>query len=216
MQVGCGVMRLDWRQVIALGTLVVGVALAGASARASVIGYTSSGGSIDPNENFTLGVRFDTNQSIVIDSLGVLDVDGNGLDAAHDVGLWDASGNSLATATVLAGTGSALQDGFRFESITPVVLAAGETFTVAAYYGAGPIRDKLFGTTPTAAPVITLKSETWFVSGGSLSFPNLVDSVNFRSTAGFTVVPEPTTALLLMAGLAGLAAGGRRSGRSRA
>jgi hypothetical protein len=205
----------DWRRVIALGTLVVWAALAGESADASVIGYTSSGGSIDPNESFTMGVRFDTNQHIVIDSLGVLDVDEDGLDAAHDVGLWDAFGNLLAEANVMAGTGSTLQDGYRFTKLeNSVALAAGETFIVAAYYGEGPITDKLFETTPTVNPAITLDPVTMFVSGSSLDFPAQV-SFDFRSTAGFTFVPEPTTALLLMAGLAGLAVGSRRSWRSR-
>ena len=222
MQVGCGaaIAGRDWRRVIALGTLAVGVALAGDSARASIIGYTSSGGSHDPNDGFTMGVRFDTNQGIVIDSLGVLDVDENGLDVPYEVGLWDdASGEPLASATVLAGTGSTLQDGYRFESITPVSLAAGGTFIVAAYYDdrpdTDPLRDKLFGSTPTAAPAVALDSVTMFASGDALGFPDLV-SPDFRSTAGFTFVPEPTTALLLMAGLAGLAVGGRRSGWSRA
>jgi hypothetical protein len=205
----------DWRRVIALGTLVVWAALAGESADASVIGYTSSGGSIDPNESFTMGVRFDTNQRIVIDSLGVLDVDEDGLDAAHDVGLWDAFGNLLASQTVQAGTASTLLDGYRLEPISPFELAAGETFIVAAYYGEGPITDKLFETTPTVNPAITLDPVTMFVSGSSLDFPAQV-SFDFRSTAGFTFVPEPTTALLLMAGLAGLAVGSRRSWRSRA
>ena len=223
MQVGCGaaIAGRDWRRVIALGTLAVGVALAGDSARASIIGYTSSGGSHDPNDGFTMGVRFDTNQGIVIDSLGVLDVDENGLDVAYDVGLWNASGEPLASATVLAGTGSTLQDGYRFESIAPVSLAAGGTFIVAAYYddrpGTDPLRDKLFGSTPTAAPAVALDSVTMFASGDALGFPDLV-SPDFRSTAGFTFtfVPEPTTALLLMAGLAGLTVGARRSGWSRA
>jgi hypothetical protein len=211
MQLGCRVMvaERDWRWVIALGMLLGGVALAGASAHASVIGYASSGGTHDPNQGFTMGVRFDTNQSIMIDSLGVLDVGSNGLGASHDVGLWDASGNLLRSATVLAGTESTLQDGFRFESIAPVQLAAGETFIVAAYYGDEVISgDKLYETTPTAHPAISLNSVTMFAKGGSLEFPDQI-SFDFRSTAGFTFVPEPTTALLLMAGLAGLALRGR-------
>ena len=110
MQLGCRfVFRgMGWGRMIALGTLVGWVALAGESARASTIGYTSSGGVNDLNDEFTMGVRFDTNQAIVIDSLGVLDVGGDGLAFAHEVGLWDEFGTQLASVTVLAGTGSTL------------------------------------------------------------------------------------------------------------
>ena len=218
MQLGCRfVFRgCAWGRMIALGTLAVWIALAGDSARATPIGYASSGGTSGSNSSFTMGVQFETNQIIFIDSLGVLDVFENGLDEAHEVGLWDASGNPLAFATVQAGTGSALQDGFRFESITPVELAAGETFIVAAYYGQELISgDKLFDTTPTADPAITLNPVTMFGFGSSLEFPEQVN-IDFRSTAGFTFVPEPTTALLLTAGLAVLAVRGRHSGLSRA
>src|SRR5512135_2603468 len=57
---------------------------------------------------WTLGYSFSANSPISVVGLGVYDYLGNGLNVAHDVGLWNASGTLLASTTVPAGSGASL------------------------------------------------------------------------------------------------------------
>ncbi len=79
--------------------------------------------------SFTVG-----GTSIQVTRLGFFDESGDGLAQAHDVGLWDNSGTLIASVTVQAGTASSLVNGYRYEEITPVTLAAGQTYTMGAFY----------------------------------------------------------------------------------
>ncbi len=84
-----------------------------------------------------VGFRFTSaNASTVINYLGFVDQGGNGLNANHSVGLylWDGSNYALQrSATVSAGTGDALHNGYRWISIPSITLSnTGVTFWVVA------------------------------------------------------------------------------------
>lgn len=95
---------------------------------------------VDPATNrndFTgiVGFRFtSTNASTVINYLGFVDQGGDGLNASHTVGLylWDGSNYALQrSATVSAGTGNTLHNGYRWISIPSITLSnTGVTFWV--------------------------------------------------------------------------------------
>jgi len=97
---------------------------------------------VDPvnnRNNFTgvVGFRFSsTNATTEINYLGFVDQGGDGLNATHSVGLylWDGSGYALQrSATVDAGTGAALHNGYRWVSIPTITLSnLGVTFWVVA------------------------------------------------------------------------------------
>ena len=84
-----------------------------------------------------VGFRFTSaNASTVINYLGFVDQGGDGLNASHNVGLylWDGSNYALQrSATVSAGTGNTLHNGYRWISIPSITLSnTGVTFWVVA------------------------------------------------------------------------------------
>lgn len=96
-----------------------------------------------------------------------------------------------------------------------MVLAASETFIVAAYYPVNEPGDKMLTPTLAADPAITIDPPTVLNFGTSLAFPTAM-SAGLRASANFTFVPEPSTALLIAPCLVALAKRGRHTGRSGA
>jgi hypothetical protein len=169
---------------------------------------TTPGGVFSNTGTYTLGWSFSVNSPISVTSLGAYDDGSDGLNVAHDVGLWDSVGNLLASATVPAGTAGTLDSGYRFVSISPLGLNAGSTYYVAAVYFSndndGWLQDPL---TVVTAPQITYLSRQYEFSSGSLVFPDLAGSGttgyfggNFEF-GGAAALPEPASMALLAGGL---------------
>ncbi len=82
-----------------------------------------------------VGYRFMVNTDVAVESLGAWNADtggGGGLDSDHEVGIWDDTMTLIASATV---TPTSTVDGdFRYEAITPVILATGTLYTIGAIY----------------------------------------------------------------------------------
>ena len=78
------------------------------------------------------GWEFQTTAAVTVAALGVYDYQGDGMDFATPVGLYDSSCTLLASAMIPAGTGAVLRDGYRYVGITPLLLSSGQTFRVAA------------------------------------------------------------------------------------
>jgi len=103
------------------------------TARADTIALSFSGGSSVGSYDATLGWGFSLSAPVVVTGLGVWDYQDDGLMQSHDVTIWTSTGAQLVQATVPAGTGATLTDGFRYVSVTPMLLPAGD-YTIAAYY----------------------------------------------------------------------------------
>lgn len=101
---------------------------------------TGAGPGNRDNFNGTVGTRFTVGVSdITVDALGYQDPGGDGLVLAHNVGLWRVSDQALvASVTVPAGSGSFLDDAWRYEPIgARVTLSAGQTYVVGAQVFSG-------------------------------------------------------------------------------
>jgi len=174
---------------------------------------------IGTNLSATTGWSFVVgSQDVELDALGIFDQGADGLEDAHRVGLWTNGGTLLASATVPSGTGGTLVGSYRYTSVAPLTLSAGQTYVLGAYFG--PVADvcgsacgdaQLAFGTETFAPGITFVQSRQNVSrpgAGSLAFPNLDAEVagaffgpNFLLTAADPIVtPEPASM-----GIAGLA-----------
>lgn len=157
--------------------------------RADTLGlnFGNLSNSID-NNTYCLGFEFQVTQPVTVDALAVWnDSAPNGLPESEAVGLWDSSGDLLASATV--GEGTLPFDGSEFSavSIDPLGLSDG-TYIVGAVgpYAFGGDGDGTV-TGLTTAPGITYIEDQWVeVDGGGLQFPNQSE---FGSGVGFVGFP---------------------------
>mgnify|MGYP003655163193 CR=1 FL=1 len=116
--------------------LVLGICLFTNSAKASLISgysYTHDPASWFTGGNYaTSGFRFQANQDLYVSALGFVDARAPGLNASHEIGIWNDVGNLLASTTVAAGEVAPLIDGFRYSDIPLLSLLAGEIYRIAA------------------------------------------------------------------------------------
>lgn len=197
--------------------LTVALALSSASAAfaADVPGHTfvqgagAYGGSPGPGGasagGYTYGWAFRPSVDVTVTALGFPDnfVPGFALD--HTIFLWDANGNTLRTALAPAGPnpgGTMGANSFRYYSVTPVTLTAGQTYVVGAGYPAvldGAQPSDLYYSCYAAASITFDPRLTWLdggVSGALNSFPNQwrgTESAGKISlgTCNFLIAPPP-------------------------
>jgi len=132
----------------------------------------------------TYGWSFQPKADLTITQLGFSDgapYSTVGLDETHDVGIFDAAGALIVSATVPAGTGASLVDNFWYVAIPPTVLSNGKVYTIGAYLPS-PKNDTILYSdlvippgVPT--PIILDSRITWlagvsdYPGGPSLAFP---------------------------------------------
>jgi hypothetical protein len=176
--------------------------------------YATTSTNFDSRQ-FTFGYKFMTSVVFDVNALAYW-VDGRG--NSHQVGIWDSGGNLLASTTVLST--DPIVGHFQWHGIADLILLPG-TYTIGGEY--------LGNTDPfpvNAVGVVTVPGYTWLddaqIIGSGLNYPtgsssdygpNGILVVDFSVVSG-VAVPEPSTILLLGAGLVSLLASGRRrSGR---
>jgi Domain of unknown function (DUF4082)/PEP-CTERM motif len=167
--------------------------------------------------SYTLGFEFSVNSAgLAIDKLGVYDNLGDGLASSAQIGLWDISGNLLTFVTIGAGLGT-LDNLFRFQSIIPYSLTAGQHYVVGAFttdlassLGTGQ------GGSGTVDPNVTIYQDRFSNFNNAFSFADTSNNNvggawlggNFTLT-GTGAVPEPASWALMLTGF-GLVGGAMR------
>lgn len=157
---------------------------------ADTLGVTTSTDTVYVNTGtWTLGYSFQVNTAITVTALAVFDADADGLNVSHDVGIWNASGNLLASTTVAAGAVDPILGGYRYAAISGLPLTAGNIYYVGAVNGMdndGWLQDP---SVLVAAPEITYLSRQYESSGGSLVFPDQSGSGNTRYSEATSCLP---------------------------
>jgi hypothetical protein len=97
----------------------------------------------------SLGFEFSTTEAVTIYAFGYYDEGGDGFLTPHEVGIFDSGGTLLASTLLSSGSGAPLIGDFRYQDITPLLLPAGESFTIAATSG-GPADEWVYGTAGTS------------------------------------------------------------------
>jgi len=178
----------------------------------------------------TVGWSFSVTTPIEVRELGFYDFQEDGLAQPHMVGIWDEGGVLLREVEVVAQEIAPLAGSYRYAGIEPLELAVGRTYVIGATVPLGSFvgpaaedpnasividRYPYFDVAAGSAaihPAILLDANALIYPGvlgpggtpgpGQLTLPQvtLSDGYFLAPNFGFTVVPEPTSALVLTVG----------------
>lgn len=154
------------------------------------------------NGPFTLGFAFIPTVNMDVTAIGIFDDNQDGLVDSYVAGIFDSAGSLLGSTVISNGTVDPLTNQFRYASMTPVSLIAGNTYEIGAVYhdSNDPLIFPGAATGFATDPNITFV-ENRYIAGGSLVAPMNTagtDPAYFGPNFMFTssAVPEPGTVAL--------------------
>jgi hypothetical protein len=206
--------------------LVIGALLCPKESVAAAVEFTDA--FVAHDSQLSLGFVFTTNQEASVTALGYYDENKDGFLTNHEVGIFDSNGTLLVSAILEAGSGATLDGHYRYKTVTPINLAANETFVVVGTTYGFP-DGWAFGSSSSLIgfvvdPRITVPSDAArfiYQNDNVLRVPTehfgdftIYGGPNF--VLGNPVsgeVPEPATLTLTLAGVAGALLFSRRTAR---
>lgn len=213
--------KLAFVLAISLAATLVPAAHAGLLTAYSPVYVPDYSGGHAQNQNF--GDLFTPTVDILVEELGYLDYEGDGLLEDIQVGVFRASDESLLVSTTLnAGPSGTLLDGFRYLAVTPTLLEAGTTYVIAAHVTLNFDITGRTGTDPAyiafdPALSVTAPANIYEFPNSQFDYPNggfgsgdFYVGPNFRFSLAPQEVPEPASLTLFALGALGLAAARKR------
>jgi len=128
-------------------------------------------------QTYTCGVVFTVLQDVDVQSLGQWDENEDGLEMDATVGLWSVGGTLMASAVVPSGSSAPLTDGYRYATIAPVHLVAGQQYVLGSAYAmtGAPV----FGAAGANPALMITGGRTILMGSGVLSFPTTSNAALF-------------------------------------
>ncbi len=181
---------------------------------ADTLGVGFNGGFVTSTDPATVGFDFTPMQDIYVTALGVYDTSAFGIDLAPEtaVGLYNAQGSQLGFAQV-ASSSTIKNNGFVFQTVSPLHLFANQTYTLGAYIANGLAidADDVRPGSDIVFDGIALKH------GSSLAKPGLTNQSGGLFGPSFeyslSPVPEPATWGMMVIGFGVMGAAMRRRQR---
>lgn len=151
----------------------------------------------------SIGFQFSPTLDIDVSALGFFDYLGDGLGESHEIGIFDQTGTLLTSVVVPSGTAASLIGDFRYSSVNPLTLKAGQTYTMAAFLetqadliGYLDVEDLVV---PSATSLGSFPVRFLTPSGSGLSFPTetLGASSEFILAPNFLFAPSTDNGLFV-------------------
>ena len=188
--------------------------------RGGVLIFNEATGGTGSNNDQSVGWQFNVLSSLTVTDLEWYDPTGNGLNTAHVVGIWNPTGVLMTSALIPVGTAVGLDGMFRFVSVTPLILPAGNGCIVGGANFATNIDRLACGTggacdgllVQVLDPRVMFVNATFSAAAG-FQRPSILSSAHegfYGPSFSAAAVPEPSSMFCLVTGLAGLATIRRR------
>jgi hypothetical protein len=208
--------------VFALGALAS--AAPGAAQAQAALSFSSHSGSFLDGNTRMIGWQFSVPAAVNVAALGWFDLGQDGLNRAHQVGVWDTATQALlASAWVPAGTAGVLLDQFRWIDLdAPLALQPGVTYRIAGLDigngGDAHVWDANIGFGVAVSgfavnPALTLGPAGTATGGLASGFTYPASTIGDArraligpnlSFSAVSPVPEPATWALMLSGVAAL------------
>lgn len=203
--------RFARSRAVALSCLLSMAAVAVSATPSTPAIVLTSSGIVFESTPYTLGFSFSVQSAVSLDALGVWDRDADGLKAPGEVALWlDGDSTPLVLATVEGDKKAPLLGGFRWATVTPVLLSPGQVYVVGSFLDDGWATS--FGVGQGGSAVVDERVaivEDRFSTDLMLTYPDASSKSAGGAWLGanlqISAVPEPEQAALLVAGLAAIA-----------